>query len=115
MANVYIEKERVSHIYTVNNTAAAIAKNDFVIWGSFCGVADNSAEVGEPLSIHIESKLDIQVLAADVDTTSAAIGDQLYYDETAKKFTTDDDGNVLVGTVIANASGTGGILRFIKI
>jgi predicted RecA/RadA family phage recombinase len=118
MSKVYIEKERVSHILTVNNTGSRIEKNDFVLFGSFCGVADNDSEAGAELSLHIERGIEIQVGSSDLVEQTAAIGAPLYYNA-AGKFTTaavgaGDIDNTLVGTVTANNIASGGVLLFAK-
>jgi hypothetical protein len=118
MAKVYIEKERVDHIYVKNTTAAALEQNDFVILGGYSGVVDRNAAVGEMVSLHVEANIEIQVDAADLATETNDYAENLllYYHPTTKKFAdATATGYVKVGQIAQNhLSGTTGYITFFK-
>jgi predicted RecA/RadA family phage recombinase len=118
MAKVYIEKERVDHIFVKNTTGAALEQGDFVILGGYSGVVDRSAAAGEMVSLHIEGNLEIQVGAADLaaETNDYAENLTLYYHPTTKKFAdATASGYVKVGQIAQNhLSGTAGYITFFK-
>jgi predicted RecA/RadA family phage recombinase len=116
MAIVYVEKEKVAHVRTLNTTTAKILKGQFVIWGAMFGVADYDSEVGDPLSLHIEPNIEIQVAAADLAEQTAKAGDNLYVNSAGKftKAAGTDNSNTMVGVVSLNDIAGGGTLKFIK-
>jgi hypothetical protein len=118
MAKVYIEKERVDHIFVKNTTGAALEQNDFVILGGYSGVVDRSAGVGEMVSLHIEGNIEIQVGADDLaaETNDYAENVVLYYNAATKKFAdATASGFVKVGQIAQNnLSGSTGYITFFK-
>jgi hypothetical protein len=118
MAKVYIEKERVDHIFVKNTTGAALEQNDFVILGGYSGVVDRGAAAGEMVSLHIEANIELQVDAADLATATKAYAENLvlYYNATTKKFTDAvANGYFKVGQIAQNhLSGTTGYITFFK-
>jgi predicted RecA/RadA family phage recombinase len=118
MAKVYIEKERVDHIFVKNTTGALLEGGDFIILGGYSGVVDRNAAAGEMVSLHIEGNIEIQVDAADLaaETNDYAENVQLYYHPTNKKFAdATGTGYVKVGQIAQNhLSGTAGYITFFK-
>jgi predicted RecA/RadA family phage recombinase len=116
MAKVYIEKERVDHIFVKNTTGGALEQGEFVILGGYSGVVDRSAAAGETASLHIEGNLEIQAAAEDLaaETNDYAENCVLYYNPAAKKFAdAASTGYVKVGQIARNhLSGTTGSSPF---
>jgi hypothetical protein len=115
---VYIEKERVDHIFVKNTTGATLEQNSFVILGGYSGVVDRSAAAGEMVSLHIEGNIEIQVAAADLATQANNYAENilLYYNPTTGNFAdATDTGYVRVGQIARNElSGSTGYITFFK-
>jgi predicted RecA/RadA family phage recombinase len=117
MAKVYIEKERVDHVWIKNNTGAAIDQGDFVVIGSLSGVADRRALAAESLSIHIEPFLEIQVGQDDLIAAANANADgkTIYVNSATGKFAdASGSGFVAVGQIAHNYISEKGYLTFFK-
>ena len=118
MAKVYVEKERVDHIFVKNTTGAALEQGDFVILGGYSGVVDRNAAAGEMVSLHIAGNIEIQVGAEDLAAEANDYAENLvlYYHPTTKKFAdATATGYVKVGQIGQNhLSGTAGYITFFK-
>ena len=80
-----------------------------VLVGSIFGIAQTDAASGASVSI-VRSGV---FTHAKNSGEAWAVGEQVYWDDTAKVFTTDDTGNVLVGAAVAaaaNPSASGTVL-----
>lgn len=91
---------------TVTATAAATSGQG-VLMGNLFGIAAGDAAIGESLDLVTEGVFNM----AKVSTDEMAVGDLIYWDDTAKLATSDDDSgaNEVIGlavTVAANPSGT---------
>ena len=118
MAKVYVEKERVDHIFVKNTTGAALEGGDFVVLGGYSGVVDRNASSGEMVSLHIEGNIEIQVGAEDLEAEANGYAENipLYYSATTRKFADAADSDyVKVGQIAQNhLSGTAGYITFFK-
>ncbi|WP_417809937.1 DUF2190 family protein [Thioclava sp.] len=91
---------------TVSAPAAATSGQGVLI-GNLFGIAAGTAAIGEDLDLVTEGVFNM----AKVSTDELAVGDFVYWDDTAKLATSDDDtgANELIGlavTAAANPSGT---------
>lgn len=91
---------------TIAATAAATSGQGVLV-GNLFGIAAGDAAIGEDLDLVTEGVFNM----AKVGTDELAVGDLVYWDDTAKLATSDDDtgANELIGlavTVAANPSGT---------
>ena len=91
---------------TITATAAAMSGQGVLV-GNLFGIAAGNAEIGDSLDLVTVGVFDMPKVSTDV----LAVGDFVYWDDTAKLATADDDtgNNELIGlavTAAANPSGT---------
>lgn len=91
---------------TITATAAATSGQGVLV-GNLFGIAAGNAEIGDALDLVTVGVFDMPKVSTDV----LAVGDFVYWDDTAKLATADDDtgNNGLIGlavTAAANPSGT---------
>lgn len=91
---------------TITATAAATSGQGVLV-GNLFGIAAGNAEIGDSLDLVTVGVFDMPKVSTDV----LAVGDFVYWDDTAKLATADDDtgNNELIGlavTAAANPSGT---------
>ena len=91
---------------TVTAVAAA-SSGDGVKLGNLFGIASGDAAIGDPLVLVTEGVFTMPKVSTDVMTVGAPV----YWDDTAKVVTTDDDSGAnpevgLAVTATANPSGT---------
>ena len=91
---------------TITATAAATSGQGVLV-GNLFGIAAGNAEIGDSLDLVTVGVFDM----SKVSTDALAVGDFVYWDDTAKLATADDDtgNNELIGlavTAAANPSGT---------
>lgn len=89
--------------------AAAVASGAGILVGSIFGIATNAAAIGE----EVEAKRKGVFTVAKNSAEAWAVGDKVYWDDTAKVFTITNTTDTLVGAayaVAANPSATGTVL-----
>jgi predicted RecA/RadA family phage recombinase len=96
--------------FDVNPLAVEVKGGEFLVVGKLCGVADMSAGATEPLSLHTEPHLLIQVAPADL--AGAAVGDTVYYTATSR--TLSKASGIPVGQVIKASAAAGDPVVFVK-
>jgi len=120
-ATVFIEKHHNDVAKIKNPLDRKVEGGEFIIAGQLCGVVDRSAGIGEPIGLQIESFLEIQVGAADLETAERgyAEGSPMYFSQASGRFA-DAPGTLggfaAVGQIAHNrldGSG-GGVVTFFK-
>jgi predicted RecA/RadA family phage recombinase len=92
--------------------AAAIASGAGLKVGSFVGVAQNSAAIGAPVTLQLQGVMKVAKAASQAWT----VGQKIYWDDTAKNFTSTVGANTLVGAAFeAVAGGAGDIVGVVKL
>jgi predicted RecA/RadA family phage recombinase len=89
--------------------AAAVASGAGILVGSIFGIATNAAAIGE----EVEAKRTGVFTVAKNSAEAWAVGDKVYWDDTAKVFTITNTADTLVGAayaVAANPSAIGTVL-----
>ncbi|PTX38716.1 putative RecA/RadA family phage recombinase [Gemmobacter caeni] len=89
--------------------AAAILSGELIFSGAICGVAQGSAEIGDPVVLVRTGVFELPKLGAQAWT----VGAKIYWDATNKQCTTVASGNTLIGAAAeaaANPSATGMVL-----
>lgn len=89
--------------------AAAVASGAGILVGSIFGIATNAAAIGE----EVEAKRTGVFTVAKNSAEAWAVGDKVYWDDTAKVFTITNTTDTLVGAayaVAANPSAIGTVL-----
>lgn len=98
MAKNYIQPgEVLDHI-----AAAVITSGQAVLIGKRVGIALGKAAIGETVALQVKGVFNAPKVTANV----VAQGDLLYWDNTAKLFTTTVASNTLAGYAAAAASGS---------
>lgn len=83
-------------------SGAAVVPGEVVPLGSMVGVASKDIAVGVPGSLQIAGKYDVPCASADV----IAVGDDLYWDDSASQFTKTATNNTYGGKA-GTAAGNG--------
>ena len=86
---------------------AAVSSGGGVQIGSLFGIAAFDAASGASLEIATEGVFDMAKPAAE----AVAVGDDLYWDDTAKEVTNVQATNLLIGVAIAAAAGSDASVR----
>jgi predicted RecA/RadA family phage recombinase len=86
------------NIITFTAPAGGVQSGAGVLAGSLFGVAATAAGAGEQVECALEGVFELPKAADDV-----SFGDRLYWDDSAKVLTTDDEGNTLVGAAVTPA------------
>lgn len=92
-------------VVTVTATAAMTSGTAYLI-GSLFGIAATSGAIGDQVELQTVGVFDVPKVSAQAWT----VGARIYWDDTAKLFTTVLTSNTLVGVAVAaatNPSGTG--------
>jgi len=84
---------------------AAVSYADIIVFGTGVGVAQNDAIIGQTITVLMTGVIVRPVATADV----VAYRDTLYWDDTAKEFTTDDDSGANVTAGLAWETKAAGV------
>lgn len=87
---------------------ATVASGLGVLVGSLFGINSNAVVSGDAMVLVTEGVFDHAKTAAQ----AVAVGDKIYWDDTAKLVTTTVGSNKLIGVAVAAASGAAATARF---
>ncbi len=87
----------------------AVTSGDGLLVGSIFGVAAGTAILGDPVETAVEGVYDLKKVASQ----AWAVGDRIYWDNTAKQTTKTLTSNTLIG-VATEAVGGGHIIKALK-
>lgn len=79
---------------------ADVSSGDGVLIGSIFGVANGDAESGDPVDIDVVGVFDLPKTSA----LAIAIGEKVYWDNTAKVVVKTASGNTLIGAAVTAAA-----------
>ena len=98
---------------TITLTAPyAVAAGDGLLVGSIFGVASGTAALGEAVEAALVGVYDLKKVASQ----AWAVGDRIYWDNTAKEATKTTTSNTLIGVaVVAVAGGAGDTIGRVRL
>jgi predicted RecA/RadA family phage recombinase len=80
----------------------AVSSGDGLLVGAIFGVASGDADTGDSVEATLVGVFDLKKVASQ----AWAVGDKVYWDNTAKAATKTSSGNTLIGVAVATVGGT---------